>query len=52
VLLYGQPITERLREIQRDYLSHSRRLELADWNRRPIVNEYVDRAVGLLSPLL
>jgi cardiolipin synthase len=52
VLLYGQPITERLREIQRDYLSHSRRLELADWNRQPVVNKYVDRAVGLLSPLL
>jgi cardiolipin synthase len=52
VLLYGQPITERLRVIQRDYLSHSRPLELADWNRRPVVNEYVDRAVSLLSPLL
>jgi cardiolipin synthase len=52
VLLYGQPITQRLREIQREYLSHSPAVEAADWNRRPLVNEYADRAVGLLSPLL
>jgi cardiolipin synthase len=52
VLLYGQPITDRLREIQKDYLSHSRPLQLSDWDRRPVVNEYVDRAVCLLSPLL
>jgi cardiolipin synthase A/B len=52
VLLYGQRITERLRAVQKDYLSHSRPLELAEWQRRPIANEYADRAVSLLSPLL
>lgn len=52
VLLYGKQVTQRLRDIQNLYLSHSRRLELDDWGRRPVISEYCDRAVALLSPLL
>jgi cardiolipin synthase A/B len=52
VLAYGQPITQRLRDIQNIYLSHSHKLELSEWKRRPIISEYADNAVGLLSPLL
>jgi cardiolipin synthase len=52
VLAYGQPVTQRLRDIQSEYLSHSVKLELSDWKQRPVYSEYADRAVGLLSPLL
>jgi cardiolipin synthase len=52
VLLYGKAITERLREIQNQYLSQSRSLNLTDWQRRPMAKELTDRAVSLLSPLL
>jgi cardiolipin synthase len=52
VLAYGQPVTQRLRDIQSEYLSRSKKLELSDWERRPVYSEYADRAVGLLSPLL
>lgn len=52
VMLYGKRITDRLRTIQKEFLSHSPPLELADWQRRPVAKEYGDRAVSLLSPLL
>jgi cardiolipin synthase len=52
VLLYGQEITERLRSLQQVYLSHSRTLELSDWEKRRVVGQYADSAVSLLSPLL
>jgi cardiolipin synthase len=52
VLLYGKEITERLRDIQRGYLKQSRRLDISAWQTRPVINEYADRAVSLLSPLL
>jgi cardiolipin synthase len=52
VLLYGQPITQRLRDIQNIYLSHSRQLTSNEWEKRPAISEYADNAVSLLSPLL
>jgi cardiolipin synthase A/B len=52
VLLYGQPIARRLRAIQDEYLSLSKPLKSAEWDRRPTTIEYTDRAVALLSPLL
>jgi cardiolipin synthase A/B len=52
MLLYGHPITQRLRAIQEDYLSKSHKLDLDEWDRRPAASEYADRAVSLLSPLL
>jgi cardiolipin synthase len=39
-------------EFQKDYLSKSTRVEGAQWARRPIVGQYADRAVSLMSPLL
>lgn len=52
IMLYGKTITERLRTIQKQYLSQSIQLNLADWEHRPMVSELTDRAVSLLSPLL
>lgn len=52
VLLYGESITQRLRAIQGEYLSHSKPLVLSEWDRRSAASEYTDRAVALLSPLL
>lgn len=52
ILLYGQRVTDRLRAIQMDYINKSLPLDLAQWQRRPVIREYSDRAVALLSPLL
>ncbi len=52
IMLYGKTITERLRAIQKEYLAQSVQLNLADWQNRPVVSEFTDRAVSLLSPLL
>jgi cardiolipin synthase len=52
LMLYGQEVTHRLRAIQKNYLSDSTPLEEAKWARRPIVAQYADRAISLLSPLL
>jgi len=52
VLLYGKSVTERLRVIQNEFLSHSRAVVLSEWEKRPTPYEYGDRAVSLLSPLL
>jgi cardiolipin synthase len=51
-LLYGPEVTDRLRNIQRDYLKASRKLELTEWDQRPLAKTYADRAISLLSPLL
>jgi cardiolipin synthase len=51
-LLYGPQVTERLRNIQRDYLAASRKLELIEWSQRSSAKTYADRAISLLSPLL
>jgi cardiolipin synthase len=52
VLLYGAEVTQRLRDVQTKYLAEARRIDPAEWSRRPIVTRYAERAVSLLSPLL
>jgi len=52
VLLYGPDVTERLRAIQMKYLADSHRIDPETWSRRPVVKQYAERAVALLSPLL
>jgi cardiolipin synthase len=52
VLLYGQQVTRALRKIQMDFLAESLKVEEAEWCKRPILRQYTDRAVSLLSPLL
>jgi cardiolipin synthase len=52
LLLYGDKITQQIREIQEDYMRHSVALELARWRHRPLVRRFADEAAGLLGPLL
>jgi cardiolipin synthase len=52
VLLYGADVTNRVREIQLKYLAESRRIDPDVWSKRPLVKQYAERAVALLSPLL
>jgi cardiolipin synthase len=51
-LLYGQTVTQRLREIQNVYLGQSTLLTTEMWSGRPVAKRYADRAISLLSPLL
>jgi cardiolipin synthase len=52
ICLYGDEITNRLRDVQESYLAHSKRLESETWGRRGTLKVYTDRAITLLSPLL
>lgn len=52
MLFYGKPITERLKSIQLQFLNDSERINAEEWSRRPVLNQYAERAVALLSPLL
>ncbi len=51
-ILYGQSVTQRLSEIQKVYLDQSTSLTLEEWSKRPLIKQYADRAISLLSPLL
>jgi cardiolipin synthase len=52
LLLYGKPITDKLRQIQETFLSQSEAIDPAAWRTRPVWSQYADRAVALMSPLL
>jgi cardiolipin synthase A/B len=52
LLLYGKPITDQLRQIQRGFLAQSKPIDPAAWRARPAWSQYADRAVALMSPLL
>jgi cardiolipin synthase len=51
-LLYGSEVTGRLRKIQESYLADSVLLDSDAWARRPVVRQYAESAISLLSPLL
>jgi cardiolipin synthase len=51
-LLYGPEVVDRLRAVQLNYISDSRQLDARQWTSRPIVKQYADAAVSLVSPLL
>jgi cardiolipin synthase len=52
VVLYGREITDRLRHAQAEYLEDSVPVDPTSWAQRPVVRQYADRAIALLSPLL
>jgi cardiolipin synthase len=52
LVLYGREVTQRLRDIQKNYLSQSIALDAESWKHRPIIKQYADRAISLMSPLL
>lgn len=52
VVLYGGDPVARVRAFQARYRSQSRQLSAAEWSRRPVIRQYADRALSLLSPLL
>jgi cardiolipin synthase A/B len=52
VLMYGPHATGRLRDIQMQYLADSQPIDAHQWGQRPMLQQYAERAVSLLSPLL
>jgi cardiolipin synthase len=52
VLMYGAPITGKLRAIQESYMADSTPLDPKEWAARPAWRRYGDSAISLLSPLL
>lgn len=52
LLLFGEEVTRQLRAEQEKYLSDSVQLDREQWAARPVVRQYAERAVALLSPLL
>jgi cardiolipin synthase len=51
-LVYGPDVVERLRAMQLSYVTDSRPLDLRQWAARPLIKQYADATVSLLSPLL
>ena len=52
ILMYGPQATRRLRDIQMQYLADSQPIDAKQWAQRPMLQQYAERAVSLLSPLL
>ena len=52
MMLYGEQITSRLRNLQNQYLSQSRQLTLTEWNERPYRSRLAQNIMRLFSPLL
>jgi hypothetical protein len=50
--MYGTDTTKKLRDIQMNYLKDCDLLDAKNWSGRPVMAQYLDRAVALLSPLL
>lgn len=51
-LLYGPQVTSTLRFAQQAYINDSVPLTQEEWAKRSVVQQYVDEAAALLSPLL
>jgi len=52
VLLYGEEVTRQLRFAQMQLVAESKQLDLETWRKRPKLQQYVDAAAALMSPLL
>ncbi len=52
VLLYGDQITEKLRNVQMQYIQDSSPIDLQQWQNRPVMQRYLEETAALLSPLL
>ncbi|HZK82823.1 MAG TPA: phospholipase D-like domain-containing protein, partial [Humisphaera sp.] len=52
ILAYGPEVTQRLRQIQMDYIRESTPLDLQSWSKRSSLRRYGEAAVALVSPLL
>ena len=52
ILMYGPDAVAPLWQVQSRYLAESRPLDRAHWSRRPVLAQYADNAVALVSPLL
>jgi cardiolipin synthase len=52
VLLYGRPINNKLRQLQKQYISQSQVLSPAQWQRRSYARQVTDDVLKLFSPLL
>jgi cardiolipin synthase A/B len=51
-MLYSPEVAARLKSIQQNYITKSRRLERDEWANRSFIVRYADSAVSLISPLL
>lgn len=52
VLLYGAEVTQQLRFAQMRLVNESVELDLDEWRKRPKLQQYIDAAASLMSPLL
>ena len=52
VLIYDKQVAADLRVIQERYFAHSRRLEAAEWNRRPLATRTLQNIARLADSLL
>jgi cardiolipin synthase len=52
IMLYGSSATAPIRAAQQTYLAQSEKLDLQQWLARPLIKQYADEAVSLISPLL
>lgn len=52
MFVYDQSAVQELKQLQRSYLDDSVRIELHDWQRRPVHSRLIENAVQLLSPIL
>ncbi|MEZ6047646.1 MAG: hypothetical protein R3C11_19120 [Planctomycetaceae bacterium] len=51
-MLYGDPITLKLKKLQQKYLNSSRELLLSEWNQRSRSSRILQNVMRLFSPLL
>ena len=52
LIVYDRGFASRLAELQSRYAEASRPLSLAEWERRPALQRFVENSVQLMSPLL
>jgi len=52
LFVYDREFTGRLRDLQLGYLEGSRRIEVEEWERRPLRLRFAENVVRLLGPLL
>ncbi|SMC66102.1 cardiolipin synthetase 2 [Fulvimarina manganoxydans] len=52
LVAYDKAVVDKLRTIERDYRSKSRRLSLEDWRQRGLTRQIAENATRLISPLL
>lgn len=51
-MIYNREVAEKLRQAFNDDLTHSLRIDAAEWSQRPLYKKLFDKIISLVSPLL